>query len=660
MQPGGFMQAARWSLGAQQIDSRSGEFRVTGADEAATITASQAFAADIAAALGEDFHYSEATDNLEARFIADKKKRSGLSALIGVVVAVVVAIVATPAVSAWVAGAAEAAGASAAAGSAWAAGTATASAGFANVAATSFVTGTLSSAAGQLAGTGKVDLDAALRNGAVSGLTAGLTSAAVGGSSADSLAGLSNQSGTLQPVAGAAQPDWADQLLGIGARSVVSAGIQNAMNGTGFQTALRDALVNDFAALGANRIGSAGLDTVPHALSHAALGAITAELTGKDAAAGAIGALASALAAQPIDEALGLTGTSRQAAVTALAMLSGGVVSDALGYDAVTAANAALNEVTNNYLSPKQQIERAQKLNACGADAWCQAKTALAYEILSGKQDIGLAVGIGGGIGVQSYDGVMSVLKLLEDIPGAVSAMRALIDDPAVRSQFKTELVDSYRERLARLDASYHDGGWDGSITAGVEIGRLFVDVLGVAATAKGAAQLSTTLTRSLGRDAGTLAEIGGKVADARISNNFYRDGASIEYGRSVVATNPGEAQFWSGVTRGQSSQLPADEFAKRFNSSTLNQLLESRQIQMPVYDPTVPDSVMAWIQLSRGFAQNASGEVRVVLGSHVRPDSVWASVELPTLKRNPAVTRIVSVDAASQRETVVFERGTR
>ncbi len=92
MQPGGFMQAARWSLGAKQIDSRSGEFRVTGVDEAATTTASQAFAADIAAdiaaALGEDFHYSEATDDLEARFIADKKKRSGLAALIGVVVAV--------------------------------------------------------------------------------------------------------------------------------------------------------------------------------------------------------------------------------------------------------------------------------------------------------------------------------------------------------------------------------------------------------------------------------------------------------------------------------------------------------------------------------------------------------------------------------------------
>lgn len=86
MQAGGFMQAARWSLGAQQVDSRSGEFRVTGADEAATTTASQAFAADIAAAFGGDFHHSQASDHLDARFIADQKKRSGLSALIGVAI----------------------------------------------------------------------------------------------------------------------------------------------------------------------------------------------------------------------------------------------------------------------------------------------------------------------------------------------------------------------------------------------------------------------------------------------------------------------------------------------------------------------------------------------------------------------------------------------
>jgi len=292
--------------------------------------------------------------------------------------------------------------------------------------------------------------------------------------------------------------------------------VQSALNGTSFGGALREAIVGDLATLGANQIGNAQLDTVPHALAHAALGAISAELTGKDALAGAIGALTSALAAAPLDDALGLTGEERKVAVTALAMLAGGMASDALGHDPLTGAYAALNEVTNNYLSHRQILDREYALRACNGKPLCEAKVKLAYALLDGKQDVGLAVGIGAGIGVQSYDGAMAIVTLLEDIPGTVRALQALIDDPAVRSQITQEFVDGYAERLARLDIAYQDGGWDGSVTAGVEAGRLVVDVLGLVAAAKGVAQLGSTLTRSLGRDATELASIGGAVAEER------------------------------------------------------------------------------------------------------------------------------------------------
>ena len=141
--------------------------------------------------------------------------------------------------------------------------------------------------------------------------------------------------------------------------------MQSALNGTSFGGALREAIVGDLATLGANQIGNAQLDTVPHALAHAALGAISAELTGKDALAGAIGALTSALAAAPLDDALGLTGEERKVAVTALAMLAGGMASDALGHDPLTGAYAALNEVTNNYLKHDEAVELQKLRERC-------------------------------------------------------------------------------------------------------------------------------------------------------------------------------------------------------------------------------------------------------------------------------------------------------
>ncbi len=69
VQPGGFMQAARWSLGAQRFDSRSGGFRVTGPDETATIVTSRAFASDIDDPI--------APDKVPTQLACGKEKRVG-------------------------------------------------------------------------------------------------------------------------------------------------------------------------------------------------------------------------------------------------------------------------------------------------------------------------------------------------------------------------------------------------------------------------------------------------------------------------------------------------------------------------------------------------------------------------------------------------------
>lgn len=68
------------------------------------------------------------------------------------------------------------------------------------------------------------------------------------------------------------------------------------------------------------------------------------------------------------------------------------------------------------------------------------------------------------------------------------------------------------------------------------------------------------------------------------------------------------------------------------------------------------PAGIEAWIDASRRFAEGASGEARVVLGE-TRPGNIWETVQLPALKANPRVTRIVSIDAASGARTTIFER---
>jgi hypothetical protein len=73
-------------------------------------------------------------------------------------------------------------------------------------------------------------------------------------------------------------------------------------------------------------------------------------------------------------------------------------------------------------------------------------------------------------------------------------------------------------------------------------------------------------------------------------------------------------------------------------------------------FDAEDPAGLDAWVELSRRFAEGASGEARVVLGK-TRPGNIWETVQLPALKANRRVTRILAIDAATGAETVIFER---
>lgn len=55
--------------------------------------------------------------------------------------------------------------------------------------------------------------------------------------------------------------------------------------------------------------------------------------------------------------------------------------------------------------------------------------------------------------------------------------------------------------------------------------------------------------------------------------------------------------------------------------------------------------------------AKRASGEIRAIIGSSLRKGNVWENIELPTLKRNPKVTKIIVMDPETRREKIIFER---
>ncbi|WP_186231195.1 DUF637 domain-containing protein [Burkholderia gladioli] len=252
----------------------------------------------------------------------------------------------------------------------------------------------MSSAAGQLVGTGKLNLGSAFEAGAIAAITTGLmngitysaesglgftTQPVTAGAGTQTLANLAG----VKPVVGtvtnqattAVMVDLGTRGLAMLAGGVIDAGVGTAIRGGSFLDALKGSLVSEVSAAGANAIGDASVSgslveagTPGYWLAHAALGCASSAAMGTGCAGGAIGGAVSA-GLNPIIDA---NGNIPPAVLTAIETLVSGSVAGSLGFNVQGAVTAAQNETLNNWLNhvtvlPGQQSQAQQLQSAMAA-----------------------------------------------------------------------------------------------------------------------------------------------------------------------------------------------------------------------------------------------------------------------------------------------------
>lgn len=133
----------------------------------------------------------------------------------------------------------------------------------------------------------------------------------------------------------------------------------------------------------------------------------------------------------------------------------------------------------------------------------------------------------------------------------------------------------------------------------------------------------------------------------------------------SVVFNIPPDSHvFWSGrteidvdgTTGTYGSGAIAAGLAEPRGATTLEMYLRDNNIAMPRWDGS-PEVANQWGEVSRRFAESASGDVRVVLGADLRPGNVWETYEFEALRNNPNVTRIVAIDPTTGQMRLLYER---
>ncbi|MBV7562934.1 DUF637 domain-containing protein [Pseudomonas sp. sia0905] len=295
-----------------------------------------------------------------------KYSHSGLGGGAAIVIAIIVAYFTAGAASGLVASGASTAGASAAAtttGGVWAAGTGAAlqGAGWANLAATTVLTGAASNAAistinnrGNLSAIYKdVTSSDAVKGYAVAGVTAGLTAGLYDGwtgtettsSSASSAAG---GSGTLANSGAVATSGGLSSATGIGQfaanqalQNGTSAILNKALGRDGsLDEALQVTLANTFAAAGFNLVGKTSRDyqlgnsSLSKIGLHAIMGGLAAEATGADFRTGALAAGANeALISTLLKQYDSMSLSEKKSLITMNSQLIGVVAAATLGED---------------------------------------------------------------------------------------------------------------------------------------------------------------------------------------------------------------------------------------------------------------------------------------------------------------------------------------
>jgi hypothetical protein len=134
------------------------------------------------------------------------------------------------------------------------------------------------------------------------------------------------------------------------------------------------------------------------------------------------------------------------------------------------------------------------------------------------------------------------------------------------------------------------------------------------------------------------------------------RRAAAIVIDRAAFASTSDSTVLYTAL--GAEGDAISRAWAEQNGGKTLSMINDEHGNPLGDYDRDDPVSVKKWDLGSQALAEQASGQVTVIMGESVNPASVWARVELPALNRNYAVTSIRIIDPTTGRQTALWVRG--
>ncbi|HGP2851165.1 TPA: hypothetical protein ACLGZ6_005903, partial [Pseudomonas aeruginosa] len=98
-----------------------------------------------------------------------------------------------------------------------------------------------------------------------------------------------------------------------------------------------------------------------------------------------------------------------------IGMLAASTQGDADAKSLQTGAWVAGNATQHNYLSHWQEEKKRQEVDGCKDKQLCKTGIEAKWAIISAQQDVGIVVGVGGGIGLSTAETAVGVYELVKN-----------------------------------------------------------------------------------------------------------------------------------------------------------------------------------------------------------------------------------------------------
>ncbi|PIT09796.1 hypothetical protein BGI30_06505 [Snodgrassella alvi] len=152
------------------------------------------------------------------------------------------------------------------------------------------------------------------------------------------------------------------------------------------------------------------------------------------------------------------------------------------------------NAVENNYLSDAQATQEQKELKQC-TNIGCTAKVKTQWAAINAAQQASFTAGIVVGLPAGAIEPIKELVHMATNPGETYEALRGLFTSGNILGNVSDAVKESYISRLNKLEEEYQRAGASGSYNAGVETGKLLIDMAALATGAGGAAKAGIKVT---------------------------------------------------------------------------------------------------------------------------------------------------------------------